>query len=620
MKKITMRFFCVSSVVFLFWNFLCGVAFSGMIADFGSNWTHNVAENRLENPATGLWITIAHDHAEPQSISLNTGAGANGEPGYADISVEGFGDGGGYKSYILYDHDRYNTLTQSKNCNRMVLYTKLPDGDFTFHLGTYTKDPDIRTSNLGSHYYHYFKLKGNNNEYWTKMVINQHPQHRTSIKSPPDDNPTLSRGWNYFDGMCRMYHAMETSPWRDNMSLFSPYPVAIDQIEFFNETRPENTYSINSMAVTYFGEGEFNIDWRSFSQYDLHNELFEIKYSTSPINTEADYANASLVPGSPSRGWGQENIGRRRNYYRANFVIDVVPDTRYYFAIKDLYPSHPKEFTRIDYVVGEVGQINRLPEENQRPQANPGPDQNVTDNGNDGEMVILDGSGSSDPDGTIRSYLWKEGNTQIAIGMNPEVTLAVGTHTITLVVTDDLGAQDDDTVNIVVHDGTVVGPMCMYIEAESGTIVSPMVIGNDPKPVASGGKYVYAPSAVGNTTKPANEAAYSISVPRDGEYYLWLRMYGPSSTNDAMYIGFNGNFDRVYPAQTSEYEWVRVETTHGSGDFSHRLSAGSNQINIGYGEELARADMIFVTDDPDCIPADIADNQMSAPTGLRVIH
>ena len=89
---------------------------------------------------------------------------------------------------------------------------------------------------------------------------------------------------------------------------------------------------------------------------------------------------------------------------------------------------------------------------NQLPIANAGIDQNITDSDNNGsELTTLDGSASSDPDGTIVSYDWSEGGVSIATGVNPQVTLGVGTHTITLTVTDDDGATDTDDVIITVE-------------------------------------------------------------------------------------------------------------------------------------------------------------------------
>jgi len=96
-------------------------------------------------------------------------------------------------------------------------------------------------------------------------------------------------------------------------------------------------------------------------------------------------------------------------------------------------------------------QVTVTSRENQPPTANAGPDRTVTDGDDSGdEPVTLDGTGSSDPDGTIASYVWTEGDTQIATGGTPTVTLGVGAHAITLTVTDDDGATDSDQVRITV--------------------------------------------------------------------------------------------------------------------------------------------------------------------------
>jgi hypothetical protein len=96
------------------------------------------------------------------------------------------------------------------------------------------------------------------------------------------------------------------------------------------------------------------------------------------------------------------------------------------------------------------------PPDNQLPVADAGADQTVVDGDADGSKeVTLDGSGSSDPDGTIVSYVWTENGTQIATGISPTVNLTVGTHTITLSVEDDDGDTDTDTVTIVVNQGYI---------------------------------------------------------------------------------------------------------------------------------------------------------------------
>ncbi len=103
---------------------------------------------------------------------------------------------------------------------------------------------------------------------------------------------------------------------------------------------------------------------------------------------------------------------------------------------------------------------------NQPPVADAGADQTVADSDGDGvESVTLDGSGSSDADGNIVSYVWTQGATQIATGQNPAVNLSTGTHSITLTVTDDDGASAVDTVTVAVNQAST-----LKLEAGSASI------------------------------------------------------------------------------------------------------------------------------------------------------
>ncbi len=89
------------------------------------------------------------------------------------------------------------------------------------------------------------------------------------------------------------------------------------------------------------------------------------------------------------------------------------------------------------------------------PTASAGPDQTLTDTDASGsEPVTLDGSGSSDPDGTIVGYSWTENEVEIATGATPTAELGVGVHTITLTVTDDEGLTASDEVVITVEAGS----------------------------------------------------------------------------------------------------------------------------------------------------------------------
>ena len=88
---------------------------------------------------------------------------------------------------------------------------------------------------------------------------------------------------------------------------------------------------------------------------------------------------------------------------------------------------------------------------NQAPIANAGADRTVTASGSTAN-VTLNGSGSYDPDGSITQYLWTWASGS-ATGVNPTVSLAVGTHIISLVVFDGTDYSTADTVVITVSQG-----------------------------------------------------------------------------------------------------------------------------------------------------------------------
>ncbi len=87
---------------------------------------------------------------------------------------------------------------------------------------------------------------------------------------------------------------------------------------------------------------------------------------------------------------------------------------------------------------------------NQAPIAEAGNAVSVTDTGFIGtESVMLNGSASSDPDGTIVSYIWTWTGGSTA-GVSPTATFPLGTTVVTLTVTDNDGATDIDTVQVTV--------------------------------------------------------------------------------------------------------------------------------------------------------------------------
>jgi len=127
----------------------------------------------------------------------------------------------------------------------------------------------------------------------------------------------------------------------------------------------------------------------------------------------------------------------------------ATPGTTYYYFIR----AQQTGSTTYRYMTAS-GNSGFRPVVNQNPTANAGPDQNLVDTDDSGsEFVTLNGSASTDPDGNIVLYTWSEGATQLFSGAAPstQVSLAVGVHNITLVVTDDDGATGNDQVTITVE-------------------------------------------------------------------------------------------------------------------------------------------------------------------------
>ena len=90
------------------------------------------------------------------------------------------------------------------------------------------------------------------------------------------------------------------------------------------------------------------------------------------------------------------------------------------------------------------------------PNEAPVADANGPYNGTVGSPVLFDGSGSSDPDGSITSYQWNFGDGSTGTGVNPDHTYTTdGSFTVTLMVTDNAGATDTDTTTATIGVGNL---------------------------------------------------------------------------------------------------------------------------------------------------------------------
>ena len=89
-----------------------------------------------------------------------------------------------------------------------------------------------------------------------------------------------------------------------------------------------------------------------------------------------------------------------------------------------------------------VNQVNHVPVADARASVT-----NVVSMNNANALVTLDGSRSYDPDNDPLAFTWLEGGNVIGTGAVGSVTLAPGTHTITLIASDGV-ASDSATVTV----------------------------------------------------------------------------------------------------------------------------------------------------------------------------
>jgi hypothetical protein len=176
------------------------------------------------------------------------------------------------------------------------------------------------------------------------------------------------------------------------------------------------------------------------------------------IKGPGGYAYRSGPVPDPSAGWRSLHVSITESEWTVTSGSwDAILNNVTELAIAMEYYNNwgPFEITGIDNVTLFTGVVPNSP-----PVADAGDDQTVEQESYEGTEVTLDGSGSTDPDSSpgsnddIVSFDWYEGDTLIGSGETITHTFGLGSHTVTLVVTDSAGETSEDEVVIVVQDTT----------------------------------------------------------------------------------------------------------------------------------------------------------------------
>lgn len=132
----------------------------------------------------------------------------------------------------------------------------------------------------------------------------------------------------------------------------------------------------------------------------------------------------------------------------------------------------------------------------------------------------------------------------------------------------------------------------IWIEAETGSLTSPMRIGSDS--AASQGQFIDVPNGAGS----GGEAVYTFQVPAAGTYTFWGRVQFINSNDDSFFLSIDGGADEYYwAAAASGWQWRK----HPGNTFT--LSAGTHSLVVREREDGARLDKMLLTPDPAYTPS-----------------
>ncbi|WP_297089963.1 glycoside hydrolase family 98 domain-containing protein [uncultured Draconibacterium sp.] len=242
---------------------------------------------------------------------------------------------------------------------------------------------------------------------------------------------------------------------------------------------------------------------------------------------------------------------------------------------------------------GKGGTAENCTSDKQAPIAYAGFNRTIIDSDDSGaETIVLDGTGSSDADGTIDNYEWIEDGNVLATGANAEISLPVGVHKILLSVTDNDGETAIDEIVITVLESNYYEKN-IWLEAECATVGSNWVEGDDAQ--ASNGKYVTARQGFESiNSAPANSdglVSFSFSAPTEGVYSVYARIFCPSYNDDSFWVKMdNGDYSMHNGLASSAgggWSWYKF------GEYN--LSVTDHVFTIGYREDGARLDKLFIT-------------------------
>jgi hypothetical protein len=182
--------------------------------------------------------------------------------------------------------------------------------------------------------------------------------------------------------------------------------------------------------------------------------------------------------------------------------------------------------------------------------------------------------------------------------------------------------NDDFPISFSIATSTPSSPLYTYLEAEAGSLVSPMTTSSNS--LASGSQYI------SSTSTNNGSAQYTVNITAPGTYILWGRVWAPSASADSFFVSVDGGTEDIYDAAegiwSDTWQWTRINGRNGGSPLAlnprtFNLSAGNHIITFRAREANATLDKVLLTNDLAFIPSDPAQSPQdttapTAPTNL----
>ena len=211
---------------------------------------------------------------------------------------------------------------------------------------------------------------------------------------------------------------------------------------------------------------------------------------------------------------------------------------------------------------------------NNAPTANAGDDLEVYADRNSNEITLtLDGSQSSDSDGSIYRYEWIKDNTSVASTASTPITLGIGTHQIELKVTDNEGASASDILTITVLSKTNLAlNKSVTTSSQEGAFGGDLAVDgddqtrwsslfSDPQFISVDLENIYQINEVVLLWEVASAKSYEIQTSIDNN--SWVTIYSTANANggtEAINLNGQGRFIRLnLLSRNTEYGYSLFE-------------------------------------------------------------